>query len=204
MVRKAQIFPKKSPKRRSSRSLVSAILTTTARILETGDYAKVTTNRIAKLAGVSIGSVYEYFPSKEALIGAIVDQAIERNQKRFEARLNDCDGYSFDELIGVMVQAAADSYLRNRKIRAIMFEQAPQLQKTEHVLKLRKHMTAQLKQVVERYKGEVRPKNREVAAFVSVNAVLGVFQMMLLDYPDGIKETELVREVAILVRRYFL
>lgn len=204
MVRKTQISPRKSPKQGRSRSLVGTILTATTRILETGGYAKVTTNKIAELAGVSIGSVYQYFPSKEALVGAILDQQIERNQKRFEAKLKEADGKSFDELIKIMVQAAADTYLGNRKIMSILFEQAPQLQKTEHVLKVRKHVTAQLKQVLERYKGEVRPKNLDAAVFVSVNAALGVFQMMLLSYPDGIKESELVREVSVLIRRYFL
>lgn len=204
MPRKTLVSPRKSPKQGRSKNLVGTILTATTRVLETAGYAKATTNRIAELAGVSIGSLYQYFPSKEALVGAILDQQIERNQKRFEAKILEVDGKSLEELIDVLVQTAAETYLPNRKIMSILFEQAPALQKTQNILRVRKHVTSQLKQVLDRFEGKVRPKNTELAVFIAVNAVLGVLQMALLSYPDGIKEAELTREMSHMVRRYFI
>lgn len=59
---------KKQPRQARARATVEALLDSAARILESGGYAALTTNRVAEVAGVSIGSVYEYFPNKQAIV----------------------------------------------------------------------------------------------------------------------------------------
>ncbi|PMB09477.1 TetR/AcrR family transcriptional regulator [Fischerella thermalis CCMEE 5273] len=71
--RKIITNPRKLPQQERSKITVDAILTATARILVKDGYAKTNTNRIAELAGVSIGSLYQYFPSKEAIIAALIE-----------------------------------------------------------------------------------------------------------------------------------
>jgi AcrR family transcriptional regulator len=66
MPRKTCTTPRKLPQQDRSKVTVDAILTATAHILTQEGYDRTTTNRIAELAGVSIGSLYQYFPSKEA------------------------------------------------------------------------------------------------------------------------------------------
>ena len=63
---------KKAPRQARARATVAALLDATARILERGGYAALTTNRIAEVAGVSVGSVYEYFPNKQAIVARLV------------------------------------------------------------------------------------------------------------------------------------
>ena len=60
--------PRKAPRQERSKQTVDAILEGCARLLREGDYGAVTTNHIAERAGVSIGSVYEFFPNKEAIV----------------------------------------------------------------------------------------------------------------------------------------
>lgn len=55
---------------------MEALLDSTARILERGGYSALTTNRVAEVAGVSIGSVYEYFPNKQALLAALTSRTL--------------------------------------------------------------------------------------------------------------------------------
>jgi AcrR family transcriptional regulator len=62
---------KKQPRQARAKATSAALLDATARILERGGYAVLTTNRVAEVAGVSIGSVYEYFPNKQALLAAL-------------------------------------------------------------------------------------------------------------------------------------
>lgn len=52
------------------------MLDATARLLETKGFAALTTNHVAELAGVSIGSLYEYFPDKETLVAELARRAI--------------------------------------------------------------------------------------------------------------------------------
>jgi AcrR family transcriptional regulator len=71
-VRKAlDLSAKKQPKQARARATTEALLEATARILEKGGYAALNTNRVAEVAGVSIGSVYEYYPHKQALLAAL-------------------------------------------------------------------------------------------------------------------------------------
>src|SRR5687767_9744104 len=69
-----QFLPRKQPKQRRSRETVEAILDATARVLVAEGWDKASTNRIAKVAGVSIGSLYQYYPSKESLILALIER----------------------------------------------------------------------------------------------------------------------------------
>ena len=62
---------RKQPRQRRSVATVTAILDAAARILTETGYATASTNRIAERAGVSIGSLYEYFPGKEAVFGEL-------------------------------------------------------------------------------------------------------------------------------------
>lgn len=70
--------PRKLPRQARSRALVEAIIEATARIFERAGPAACTTNAVAQKAGVSIGSLYQYFPNRRALTAALV--ARERGQ----------------------------------------------------------------------------------------------------------------------------
>ncbi|MYE11616.1 MAG: TetR/AcrR family transcriptional regulator [Gammaproteobacteria bacterium] len=62
---------RKQPRQRRARATVDAILEAAARILVASGYASASTNRIAGRAGVGIGSLYEYFPGKEAIFAEL-------------------------------------------------------------------------------------------------------------------------------------
>ena len=64
--------PRKAPVQARSRATYEAILEAAARILEAEGLAGVTTNRVAERAGVSIGSLYQYFPAREAILAELV------------------------------------------------------------------------------------------------------------------------------------
>ncbi|TIV67001.1 MAG: TetR family transcriptional regulator, partial [Mesorhizobium sp.] len=66
--------PRKNASQDRSRATVDALVEATARILVRDGFDKASTNRIAEEAGVSIGSLYQYYPSKEALVAAVIDR----------------------------------------------------------------------------------------------------------------------------------
>ena len=65
---------------------VEAILDATARVLVREGYARTSTNRVAAVAGVSIGSLYQYFPNKESLVAALVADIIVKSWLWWETR----------------------------------------------------------------------------------------------------------------------
>ncbi|HHX4059262.1 MAG: TetR/AcrR family transcriptional regulator [Burkholderia contaminans] len=70
-VSEAAAAMRKAPRQARSRATVDVIVTAGARVLDTHGWAGFTTNEVAEVAGVSIGSVYQYFPNKLALVDAI-------------------------------------------------------------------------------------------------------------------------------------
>ncbi|CAN7161356.1 TetR/AcrR family transcriptional regulator [Acidovorax sp. LjRoot129] len=79
--------PRRTPRQERSQFTVDAIFGAVARIVETEGEAGLTTNRIAETAGVSVGSLYQYFPSKEAILAAMLDQHCDRVMLELDALL---------------------------------------------------------------------------------------------------------------------
>jgi AcrR family transcriptional regulator len=74
VARKPPTKPRKLATQQRSRATVAALVEATARILVREGFDKASTNRIAQVAGVSVGSLYQYFPSKEALVLAVLER----------------------------------------------------------------------------------------------------------------------------------
>src|SRR5260221_6509172 len=81
MAARTRTAPRKQPRQGRSQATVEAILTATSRILVKEGFDRASTNRIAEQAGVSIGSLYQYFPSKEALVVALMQRHIDEISK---------------------------------------------------------------------------------------------------------------------------
>src|SRR3954454_14416021 len=74
MARRSITKPRKAASQERSRATVDALVEATARILVREGCDKASTNRIAEVAGVSVGSLYQYFPGKEALVVAVIER----------------------------------------------------------------------------------------------------------------------------------
>ena len=79
---------KKEPKQARSKASVAAMVEACARILERHGYAGLSTNAIAQVAGVSIGSVYEYFPGKEAVVARLSEALLAETTSLLHDRLD--------------------------------------------------------------------------------------------------------------------
>jgi AcrR family transcriptional regulator len=77
MREKLQLSPKKRPSTPRGEQTYRAVVTATTRLLERDGYEALTTNHVAERAGVGVASVYEFFPSKHALVAAVVEHMVE-------------------------------------------------------------------------------------------------------------------------------
>src|ERR1700761_4435131 len=81
--------PRKLPSQARSTELVAAILQAAIRVLERDGAQKFTTIRVAETAGVSVGSLYQYFPNKQAILYRLQVEEWEKTGATIDAILGD-------------------------------------------------------------------------------------------------------------------
>lgn len=121
--------PRKRPIQGRSRATVDAIVQATARILVRRGWSGLTTNHVAQKAGVSVGTLYEYFPGKDALVRALVDRHLEHAEALLGARIGMLleHGSALDVLtlsrtmVDVMVELHAD----DPRLHRVLFDEVP-------------------------------------------------------------------------------
>ena len=114
--------PRKTPKQGRSIATVNAIVEAAARILEAVGPDGFSTNAVADRAGVSIGSLYLYFPDKEALLGALIARETSLLLDDAEAAAAEATGTA---ALAVVIQAAVTHQFRRPVLaRLLDFEEA--------------------------------------------------------------------------------
>ncbi|WP_413289988.1 TetR/AcrR family transcriptional regulator [Bdellovibrio sp. HCB337] len=78
------VEPRKEPKQERSRQTYQVILQGAMRVIRRDGLQKLSTNKVADESGVSIGSLYQYFPSKQAILAALIDQVFEFELQRMK------------------------------------------------------------------------------------------------------------------------
>lgn len=122
---KLVLTPKKQPVQQRAIVTYRAIVVATARILERRGYEALTTNQVARAAGVGIASVYEYFPGKHALVAAVitemVDAVIRELHQGLERTLASGSGDAVEQWIILMFAAIE----KRRRLVAVLAEEVP-------------------------------------------------------------------------------
>ncbi|WP_434631032.1 TetR/AcrR family transcriptional regulator [Chromobacterium sp. CV08] len=117
--------PRKQPRQARSRHAVAAILEAAARILARDGYAAFNTNRVAELAGVGVGSLYQYFPNKQALLAALHRRHGEQTLEALAAALAHGAGRPPRAQLAAMVAATLDLHRRELGLHRVLEREWP-------------------------------------------------------------------------------
>lgn len=171
----------KKPKQDRSKSTVEAILVAVTQIMDKDGPMGLTTNKIAEKAGVSVGSLYQYFKNKESIFEAILLRMTEENLASLEKNLSQKpDGVGIRDIIRLVVMSHFENIQKMGKLTSVLFEYAPQVLSPLHFKKADERIVRFLLEKVEEYKIELRPKNKTHAFFICSQAVRGVIFMSYL------------------------
>jgi AcrR family transcriptional regulator len=109
--------PRKAPQQPRSQQTVAALLEAAAEVLETRGMQGFNTNAVAQRAGVSVGSLYQYFPSKEALTLGLVQREGEKFIAEARASLREADAA---QALRVLIAAAVGQQLRRPELARLL------------------------------------------------------------------------------------
>ncbi|HEY6882244.1 MAG TPA: TetR/AcrR family transcriptional regulator [Polyangiales bacterium] len=122
--RPAALRARRRPRQARSQVTVSAILEAAARVLLKHGYQGCTTKEVAEIAGVGIGSLYEYFPNKEALIAAVVEREAERHMDVLKDEILATLDRPFVEALRTALRGAMRE-LERRPLLSLLFREYP-------------------------------------------------------------------------------
>jgi AcrR family transcriptional regulator len=205
MARKPATKPRKSASQARSRQTVDALLEATARVLVKDGYDKATTNKIAAVAGVSIGSLYQYFPSKEALVAVVIDLHMHDMFRVVRDALVKVATKPVEiaarELVAVMI----DAHRVNPKLHRVLVEQTPRTGQLENVEAVEREAYGLVRAYLEAHRDELDVADTNLAAFVCVTAVEALTHAAVVRPPESLTNEQaarLVDDVTRLVVRY--
>jgi AcrR family transcriptional regulator len=116
---------RRQPKQRRALETVGAVLEAAVRILKREGVDGLTTNRIAEVAGVSIGSVYQYFPDKGAIFSALHRQHIAAVDRLVATQLTRHAGSPLEELMQALIGAMVDLHAADPELCELLMTEVP-------------------------------------------------------------------------------
>src|SRR3954465_4001587 len=129
---KPVVSARKAPRQRRSKQLVEDILEAAIRVLSREGANRFTTARVAETAGVSVGSLYQYFPNKEAILFRLQTDEWKRTGELMHSILADT-GRSPLERLRATVQAFFVSEWEEAALRVALGDAAPSYRKASEV-----------------------------------------------------------------------
>ncbi len=198
--KRARLSPRKPPVQDRSRATVEAILAAAARVLIKDGYDGATTNRIAEIAGVSVGSLYQYFPSKEAIVRQLCDRHVDAMWEVFMSRTVELFDRPVAEAVPGVIDALMAAHLVEPRLHRVLTEQVPRLGKVNQQREINRRAREVAGRFLEARRAELTVRDLPTAAFVVVEIVEALIHATV-DEPDV--DPERVRtEANALVLRY--
>lgn len=163
--------PRKMPVQGRSKATAAAIRDATARILAEEGYAAINTNRVADLAGVSVGSLYQYFPNKAALVGAVAVHRAEAMVEMLTTGIQNCAQDDMTTLVRKLIRAAFQAHSENPRLRCALIEQLPRLGAPARYTEMKVRLIDLTIEMLNARRDAVRVSDYRTAAFMIVNAI---------------------------------
>lgn len=193
--------PRKRPIQRRSQQTVAAILEATARILVDHGYKGLNTNRVAELAGVSIGSLYQYFPNKEALVLALAEQHLAKQIEVLSGLSMELRKLSLSDAVRRVIKTVIEATMIDAELHRAFVTDAVHL--GEPILRrLQKQAEAAVRIPLELRRDEILPTDLDLAAFFLVSAVDAIIIRTLTVASDRVQLPDLEEELNAFVLRY--
>ena len=196
---------RKQPTQRRSRTTIEDILTAAAQVFEAHGYAAGTTNRIAERAGVSIGTLYQYFPNKEALAVALLERHLAEAMNLMADWVARCiaEPRGLHETLHVFVEGMLDLHAGRPRLQHILLEETPLPARLHDAILHAERDAAKTVAGLLRVHPEVRRKNLERASHLAVQAVEALTHRFAAHPDHGLSRRGFATELVAMLEAYF-
>ncbi|WP_242154555.1 TetR/AcrR family transcriptional regulator [Sphingomonas sp. BAUL-RG-20F-R05-02] len=180
------------PRQERAKQKIELILEAAMRLLDRGGMPMLTTNAIAETAGVSIGTLYQYFPDKNAVLDMLADRELTALCERVMTELQNRSAVLPQERLGRIIQAITASFGNRRRVHRLIIEYLL----TGGARRMAPLIEEVLTWLASPDSSAPAPAINEADAFVLTNAFAGVMRAMIMR-PDFSNITEAQIEEAL-------
>ncbi|WP_077965992.1 TetR/AcrR family transcriptional regulator [Ensifer adhaerens] len=205
MDKKALLTPRKTASQQRSRAMIEVLVEATARVLIKEGFDRANTNRIADEAGVSIGSLYQYFPSKEALVIAVIERHKSEMVDVLRGTLAKVAALPIDSAVRELVKTMIDAHRVNPDLHRVLVEETPRAGRIGTIDGFDREFYTLIRAYLELRKAELRPMDLDLAAYICVSSTEALTHGAVIDSPERLNDGNVqafVNEVATLITRY--
>lgn len=194
---------RKPPQQSRSRVTVTTILDAAVRIMDQEGADAATTTRIAEVAGVSVGTLYQYFGNRDSILDALQDREFERATE-FMLRVLAERGGAPQQIARRVIEGLLELYAACPALHRLLVVEGLRVTPTARVQAFDMRMVSALRAFFAHAGLPIRRQNHDVAAFVIYNSVRATMLARLLENPAGLDDAALVEELSDLVVSYLI
>lgn len=202
MQRQVRTTPRKRPRQARSKETVDTLLEATARVLVKQGFDGLTTNSVATAAGVSIGSLYQYFPNKEALVAALIEKHIERMNAMVLGELARVATLPIAQAARAVIELTIRAHAVDPQLHRVLTEQVPRVGRLAKLREGDEICHRMVAGLLTARRAELAVRDPDLAAFMLVSVIESVVHRAALLYPHRFEDPRLVDETTLLVCRY--
>jgi AcrR family transcriptional regulator len=195
---------RKEPLQSRSKATVDVILEAAIRILETEGSLAMTTSKVAEVAGVSVGTLYQYFGNRDAILDALQDRELERATELLQALLVNGKPQNDRDLARSVVEGLMKLYQAAPALHRVLAVEGLRVSPKERVLAFDLRLVTAIRGFLSLSKAPLRRQNLDAAAFVIFQSVRASMLAYLLERPAGVSEQALTEELIDLTVTYLL
>ena len=194
---------RKQPRQARSRATVDAVMTAAAQVLIAHGYEGATTARVAERAGVSIGSLYQYFPNKQALVAALIERHADEMVAVVREALDDPAHGTLESGLRAFIRAGVAAHRLDPRLHKILNEQVPRVGRLGKAMDTSRRLTDLLASFFRRHRSALRPRcDPARAALVVETAVEALAHKAVIARSDLLRGGALEREALKLALNY--
>lgn len=193
----ASLDPRKAPRQARAVATVEAIAQAATQLLREGGLAAMTTNAVAARAGVSIGSLYQYFPNRDALMVELIRREQRGHLERVRAALLLCKGLDLEATVRLLVRAAMGHHRADALLASAIDHEEARLPVGAIIAETLSEGGALLAQIFSRFEDQISPVD-PVRAALTLPALVRSIVDVWANLPQAaidIAEDEAVRAV---------
>jgi AcrR family transcriptional regulator len=164
--------------------MIETLLDATARVLTQDGYDRASTNRIAAAAGVSIGSLYQYFPNKEALVAALVERHAHEMLNMLRQAIAESAPHSLENSLRMMVRSMVDAHRVDPVLHRIFDEQVPRMGQLAEIEAVEREGFALVRGYLERHRDEIDVTDLDMATHICTTSVEALTHELIVRQPE--------------------